>query len=71
MLYNLHASNLALRAIRFKFYDRLKQRSIGFQSVTAETAQNDKHFCTYRCSVAVTPHVSKPHDYVNHMFTRL
>jgi hypothetical protein len=51
--YNLHASNLALRAIRFKFHDWLKQRPIGFQSVTLETVQNDKHFCAYRCSVVL------------------
>jgi hypothetical protein len=34
MWYNLHARILALRAIRFKFHGRLKQRPIGFQSVT-------------------------------------
>jgi hypothetical protein len=55
MLYNLRDSNLALRAIRFKFRDRLKQCMIGFQSVTPKPAQNEKHFCAYRCSVALGP----------------
>jgi hypothetical protein len=53
MLYNLRAPNLALRAIRFKFCGRLKQRLISFQSVTLETAQNDRRFCAYQCLVVL------------------
>jgi hypothetical protein len=53
--YNLHASNLALRTIRFKFHDRLKQRPIGFQSATLEPMQNNKCFCAYQHSVALDP----------------
>jgi hypothetical protein len=52
-LLNLRASKLALRAIRFKFHDRVKQCPIGFQSTTPETTQNDEYFCTYRHSVAL------------------
>jgi hypothetical protein len=32
-------------AIRFKFHDRINQRSISFQSTFLGTAQDDKHFC--------------------------
>jgi hypothetical protein len=53
--YNLCVSNLALRAIRFKFCDRLKHHPIGFQSVTPETVQNDECFYAYRRSVALGP----------------
>jgi hypothetical protein len=53
--YNLCVSNLALRAIRFKFCDRLKHHLIGFQSVTPETVQNDECFYAYRRSVALGP----------------
>jgi hypothetical protein len=53
VLYNLCASNLALRATHFKFHDWLKHRSIGFQSTTPETTQNDRRFCAYRRSVAL------------------
>jgi hypothetical protein len=36
---------LYLKAIRFKFHDRIKYHPIGFQSVTLGTAQGDEHFC--------------------------
>jgi hypothetical protein len=35
---------LDLKAIRFKFHDRVKHRPIGFQSMTPGTAQGDKCF---------------------------
>jgi hypothetical protein len=56
--YILHAPILALRAICFKFHDRLKQRSIDFQNVTPETVQNDKRFYAYRYSVVLSPIIS-------------
>jgi hypothetical protein len=45
----------ALRAIRFKYHDRLQQLPIGFQSTTLETTQNDERFYAYRRSVALDP----------------
>jgi hypothetical protein len=53
--YNLHASYLAPRAICFKYRGQLKQRLIGFQSMTPKTTQNGKCFCAYRHSVALGP----------------
>jgi hypothetical protein len=42
---------LGFQAIRFKFYDRIKQQLISFQSVIAETVQGDKLLCASRRSV--------------------
>jgi hypothetical protein len=36
---------LDLRAIRLNFHDRIKHRSITFQTTTLGTVQSDKHFC--------------------------
>jgi hypothetical protein len=36
---------LDLKAIHFKYHDRITHRPIGFQSVNPGIAQGDKRFC--------------------------
>jgi hypothetical protein len=48
-------NTLDLRAIHFKFHDRLNHCPIGFQNMTPRTTQNDECFCAYRCSVKLHP----------------
>jgi hypothetical protein len=38
---------LDLGAIHFKYHDRIKHCSIGFQSAIPMTTQGDKHFCAF------------------------
>jgi hypothetical protein len=50
---------LDLWAIRFKFHDRIKQRSISFQSAIPRTAQDNKCLCASRWSVKLCPTSNK------------
>jgi hypothetical protein len=50
---------LGFQAICFKFHDRIKQRSISFQSMIPGTTQGDKRLCASRRCVKLFPTSNK------------
>jgi hypothetical protein len=50
---------LGFQAIRFKFYDRIKQRPISFQSMILRTVQGDKRLCASWWSEKLCPTSNK------------